>query len=748
MKRSQDRDGSPRSKRSRSGYPSIEHESRDRLSPDMDRRGGRMKTYFDDDMERPRAKYRDDRYEPDYPPPMQRNEPGPPPGRNPDYRSLCVSGVSSKVPDRILKDQMYREFEKYGEMNVNITYNADQRVAYINFKYPEDARAAKHDKVGKLIVFDRPVRIESVYNKIRSSSPPPYREQYSGGGGSSGGGGGGNGPGRGGYHPGEQMGRGYPGPPGPPSGPGRDFHGPPPPYRDFGGPPHVDRPGFQAGGGPPLNQDGFTPRRAPGSEKFPYHLDHVPPEEDTNATRTLFIGNLDYNITEHEIKGIFEAFGPIDEIDIKRPQRGQGNAYAFLKYYNLDMAHRAKVEMSGKYIGRFQCKIGYGKITPSSCLWVGGLGPWVNHQTLEAEFDRFGVIHKIEWPHGKNYAYVVYDNVDAAQAALSEMRGFALGGKDKKIRCDFADPSHVGAQINDAPPPRSNYGYDKPQFDGPPPPRDGWNGPPRDMYPGGDRKDDWDRRGDPGNGYRHPAERPRGEFDDYRRSPPDRRMSRSPGRAFDREYERDDVRRREDYTPPRDGYRRRSRSPEDMGPLDSILSLSDLAKRLPVAWNGALILKSSAFPARMHVLSGNVTIVDTLMRDPTSTETPALTIKQRLRLDPSKTEDVQKRVIQAGPRNHCVLIAFPSTLENYDDPARNIQQRPLKNLVSYLKQKEAAGVISLPPYPTKDKDNVGLLHAFPPCQFGYEYLLHRAPKLPADCMLDDYIVVVVVRGAA
>ncbi|XP_060565595.1 LOW QUALITY PROTEIN: RNA-binding protein spenito-like [Ruditapes philippinarum] len=345
---------------------------------------------FDDELDRPRAKYRTIDMNPITFPPRFLE----PKLENPEYRSLCVSGVSSKVPDRILKDQMYREFEKYGEMNVNITYNADQRVAYINFKYPEDARAAKHDKYGKLVVFDRPVRIESVYNKIRSSSPPPptagypERNHFPGGG-------------RGYHH--DPIGRGYPGPPVPPHpGPGRDFHGPPPPFRDFHGPP--DRP--------------------------------------------------------------------------------------------------------------------------------------------------FG-------------------------------------------------------------------------------------GPPRE----------------------------RGDF----------------LRIFG---------------------------------------------------------------------SGNVTIVDTLMRDPTSTETPALTIKQRLRLDPSKTDDVQKRVVQSGPRNHCVLIAFPSTLDNFDDPGRNIQQRPLKNLVSYLKQKEAAGVISLPPYPTKDKDNVGLLHAFPPCQFGYEYLLQRAPKLPADCMLDDYIVVVVVRGAA
>lgn len=737
MKRSQDRDGSPRSKRSRSGYPGIDHDSgRDRFSPEMDRRGSRMKPYreFEDEMDRPRAKYRDDRFEPDYPPVMPRTE-----SRSLEYRSLCVSGVSSKIPDRILKDQMYREFEKYGEMNVNITYSGDQRVAYINFKYPEDAKAAKHDKMNKLILFDRPVRIESVYNKIRSSSPPiSYRDPYTGGGGSGGRGGG--------YIPQDSMRMGYPGPPGPPH-PGRDFHGGPPlpPHRDFG-PPRGDGPY------PPFNNreggGNFVPKRAPGSEKFPYHLDHIPPEDDDKATRTLFIGNLDYNITEMEIRTIFEAFGPVDEIDIKRPQRGQGNAYAFLKYFNLDMAHRAKVEMSGKYIGRFQCKIGYGKITPSNCLWVGGLGPWVNHQTLDREFDRFGVIHRIEWPQGKSYAYVLYDNVDAAQAAINEMRGFPLGGKERRIRVDFADPAHISVVVNDAPPVRKEA-YEK-RYDAPPP-RDDWHGPPRDSFEGRGsvERRDWERRGDAGNGYGRHGEPVRGDYDAYKHSSEGRKMSRSPGRSFNREYEPEGARRHDDYSPERDGYRRnRSRSPDDQLPLDNVLSLSDLSKCLPVAWNGALILKSSAFPARMHVVSGNVTIVDTLMRDPNSTETPALTIKQRLRLDPSKTDDVQKRVLQVGPRNHCILLALPSTLANYDDPGRNIQQRPLKNLVSYLKQKEAAGVISLPPYATKDKDNVGLLHAFPPCQFGHEYLLKRAPKLSADSMLDDYIVVVVVRGAA
>uniref|UniRef100_A0A8B9MF96 RRM domain-containing protein n=1 Tax=Accipiter nisus TaxID=211598 RepID=A0A8B9MF96_9AVES len=68
------------------------------------------------------------------------------------------------------------------------------------------------------------------------------------------------------------------------------------------------------------------------------------------ATRNLFIGNLDHNVSEVELRRAFEKYGIIEEVVIKRPARGQGGAYAFLKFQNLDMAHRAKVAMSGRVV--------------------------------------------------------------------------------------------------------------------------------------------------------------------------------------------------------------------------------------------------------------------------------------------------------------------------------------------------------------------------------------------------------------
>lgn len=708
MKRSPMRDLSPTmSKRSRSSYRMSDHDMVRGMSPDMyDRRESRrdmiVKKSFhrdlDHDFDRPRAKYRDDRMI-DYSPPPKSD------ARQPDYRSICISNVSGKIPVPLLKETLYHEFKKFGEFNVNVTYSGDIRVAYINFRYPEDAREAKHMK-SKMILFDRPVRIEAVYQKKRSHSPgagpvPEFHyERHEGYSSSNHGSGGGGYRGRGsfrGFSGGRRPSRGFH------QGPSRDYH------VQSREQPAEYRPEFY-----------HPPKR---NEKFPYHLDHIDPEDDEKATRTLFVGNLDYNITDQELKQVFGKYGTIEDIDIKRPQRGTGNAYAFIKYINLDCAHKAKVELSGQYIGRFQCKIGYGKVTATTCLWVGGLGSWITHKTLEQEFDRFGVISRIEWPRGKDYAYVLYDSLDAAQAACQEMRGAPLGGNtDRRLRVDFADPAHIMS-------PDDDHFYDESRREGKESRAD-WHE--------GDLRNSVERRHS--ESWEEGRKRPISP-DDYRR----RKISTSPEPRFIKDED----------------SRGRSREKRELGEIthddeinnsdgaeiaiDQVTTIPELSKCLPVAWNGAVILKNSAFPARMHVLSGNVTIVDTLMRDPSTTETPVLRVKQRLRLDQPKLEDVGRRVATAGKGGHCILLAMTSTLQNYEDP--NVQQRPLKNLVSYLKQKEAAGVISLPSYESKDKDDVGVLYAFPPCEFGYKYLTNKAPNLPPEPINDDYMVIVVVTGA-
>ena len=58
---------------------------------------------------------------------------------------------------------------------------------------------------------------------------------------------------------------------------------------------------------------------------------------------------------------------------------------------------------------------------------------------LEREFDRFGAIKKIDWVKNEPTCYITFETVDAAQAAVKEMRGYPLGGQDRRLRTDFAD---------------------------------------------------------------------------------------------------------------------------------------------------------------------------------------------------------------------------------------------------------------------------------------------------------------------
>ena len=106
------------------------------------------------------------------------------------------------------------------------------------------------------------------------------------------------------------------------------------------------------------------------------------------ATRTLFVGNLEHSITKEELMRIFEHWGAIDDIDIKRPPNGIP-AYAFIKYLELEAAASAKIQMYGKEINGRPIKVGYGKTLPSKRLWIGGLGSWCSTDMLNREFDRF-----------------------------------------------------------------------------------------------------------------------------------------------------------------------------------------------------------------------------------------------------------------------------------------------------------------------------------------------------------------------
>ncbi|XP_053562814.1 RNA-binding protein 15 [Bombina bombina] len=732
-----------------------------------------------------------------------------------EYKSLRISELGSSLSDEAVEDGLFHEFKKFGDVSVKISRSGDERVALVNFRRTEDARAAKHAR-GRLVLYDRPLKIEAVYttggggNNRRRSRSPGDKEPYSGLAAAVSG------------VPSHRHPRGLS-----PGGLGyRDYRlqqlalgrlPPPPP--------------------PPLPRelerdrdysfyDGRVRPTYPLETRLNFREDDISPEDDQRANRTLFLGNLDITVTENELRRAFERFGVITEVDIKRAARGQTSTYGFLKFENLDMAHRAKMSMSGKIILRNPIKIGYGKATPSSRLWVGGLGPWVPMASLAREFDRFGTIRSIDYRKGDSWAYIQYESLDAAQAACTQMRGFPLGGQDRRLRVDFADTENRYQQQYLQPLPLPHYDLVGDTFGhrAPDPLRARDRTPPllyrdreRDLYaetewvppPVRDRNrvayeplETLERRVD---GWSLERDRDR---DVGTRDQPRKRRLIDENRHLDRSPESDRSRKRHCATPERSpegiGGRdsryndtdritnradrpspvrdrrgsmergqgekrdrknsnsverdRKHRLAESKSPLkkderpDNASKVKspqkqDATQKLCMAWQGMLLLKNSNFPSNMHLLQGDLGVATSLLTKGSSGGKIAqLKITQRLRLDQPKLDEVTRRIKVAGPNGYAILLAVPGTPEGSSGEQASSTQRPLRNLVSYLKQKQAAGVISLPVGGNKDKEHTGVLHAFPPCEFSQQFLDSTAKSLAKS--EDDYLVMIIVRGAS
>jgi len=605
------------------------------------------------------------------------------------YRTLRITNLNPRASDREVSDTVYRQFRNFGEYNVKVTYYGDQRLAFVNFHYHEDAAAAMREFYNRLILFDIPVRIGAVYPK-----PPPPRgpfvDRYERG-----------------FSPGRRP---YPEP---------EFY----PRREFY---------------PRAEFDNYMP--PPPRDNIVHRIRHLQPEDDNYATRTLFVGNVDPDASMDDLKAVFEEFGYVEDIDIKRPPSGNGNPYAFVRYFNLDMAHTAKVKLSGKFIGPYQCKIGYGKPIPSSCIWIGGIGPWISKNALAREFERFGTLQRLVWPEGRDFAYLSYNNVESAKDAVEAMRGFRFKGAEKRLRTDFSDAKYMDSDLNLKS--LKHFRTEGSSKRG--------------------HRSSVSRSVSQSSGRSSGTESSAGSVKRHKKRKGKERVSKR------RHRDSDGERYSSELVDDRSAKKKKCRSgslsssasvhseasnrgsqPDDAtgdvqsdSELSEVKTVAELSQSLPIVWTGSLSLKNNTFFVNLYSVIGKTSLVDMLLCDAKRTRITNLKLTQRLRMDPPKLDEVKRRIQLAGSE-WSALLALPSA-SNAESLVGNMQERPIKNLVTYLRQKEAAGVLSLPPNSGHGQET-GLLHTFAPCEFAHKYLLQRAPNLELDLQAEDYVVIILVR---
>lgn len=171
-------------------------------------------------------------------------------------------------------------------------------------------------------------------------------------------------------------------------------------------------------------------------------------------------------------------------------------------------------------------------------------------------------------------------------------------------------------------------------------------------------------------------------------------------------------------------------------------SLSEFARTtLTRAWHGFFALKNSSFPTDLYLLEGGPGFFSSVMKQQNQNQPGQLKIAQRLRMDQTRLDEVSRRIKLGRPDGFAILLALQGPVDRQaPGPEPGLQVRLLRHLVTYLRNKEAAGVVSLPG--TKEGGTGAMLYAFPPGEFSLQYL--QVAKRTVGNLDEEHMVIVIV----
>lgn len=67
----------------------------------------------------------------------------------------------------------------------------------------------------------------------------------------------------------------------------------------------------------------------------------------TGGARRLYVGNLHYNITDVQLRQVFEPFGIVEFVQLPTEPEGQSKGYAFIQFARLEDARSAQTSLNG-----------------------------------------------------------------------------------------------------------------------------------------------------------------------------------------------------------------------------------------------------------------------------------------------------------------------------------------------------------------------------------------------------------------
>ncbi|XP_026438748.1 oligouridylate-binding protein 1-like [Papaver somniferum] len=201
-------------------------------------------------------------------------------------------------------------------------------------------------------------------------------------------------------------------------------------------------------------QSMFHPALLAPSQIEPIPSGNLPPGFDSSTCRSVYVGNIHFQVTEPLLQEVFAGAGPLEGCKLIRKEK---SSYGFVDYFDRRSAALAILSLNGRHLFGQPIKVNWayasGQREDTSGhfnIFVGDLSPEVTDATLFACFSVYSSCSdaRVMWDQktgrSRGFGFVSFRNEQEAQSAINDLTGKWLGSR--QIRCNWATK---GAGVND-----------------------------------------------------------------------------------------------------------------------------------------------------------------------------------------------------------------------------------------------------------------------------------------------------------